>query len=298
MEHSLVDASDPKLAEDYLESCIAKQEPLQRVLRLACLLSLTKGIDRRRFDYLKREMVQTYGFEKMLTLNNLETLGMFQPVGARRPQWLNIRRTLKLVEDREKVQSELKDPKAPTDFHFVYSGYAPLSIRLIEYAHRPGWQRLHDVMNLIPGKMFEYSQELPASVQELAKATHLANTGTAAGTKAPTAGTTPGVTTGGTGQPTPSTQPATGATTTATATGNERKKPLTLVFFLGGVTFAEISALRFLAERDSHGRDYLIATTKLINGTSLLESVQETVVNRLRRATIKVGGTGNPKLDV
>jgi hypothetical protein len=33
----------------------------------------------------------------------------------------------------------------------------------------------------------------------------------------------------------------------------EKKKPLTLVYFIGGVTFAEISALRFLSEREGHG---------------------------------------------
>lgn len=93
----------------------------------------------------------------------------------------------------------------------------------------------------------------------------------------------------------------------------ESKKPLTLVFFLGGVTFAEISALRWLgmtqndqpwflcssflvclimfsfraAQQDSHPRDYIIATTKLINGDTLLETMLEDVENNLRRETIK-----------
>ena len=55
---------------------------------------------------------------------------------------------------------------------------------------------------------------------------------------------------------------------------------VTLVFFLGGCTFTEISAIRFL-ESQSEGRDYLIATTKLINGNSLLESAMENIDGKL-----------------
>jgi hypothetical protein len=62
---------DTQTAEDYLEACIAKQEPLPKVLRLACLLSLTKGIEKKKYDFFKRELIHTYGFEKMFTLNNL-----------------------------------------------------------------------------------------------------------------------------------------------------------------------------------------------------------------------------------
>ncbi len=36
----------------------------------------------------------------------------------------------------------------------------------------------------------------------------------------------------------------------------------------------------------SVGRDYIVATTKLMNGNSLLESVTETVWNRLKKNTI------------
>jgi hypothetical protein len=55
---------------------------------------------------------------------------------------------------------------------------------------------------------------------------------------------------------------------------------------LGGVTFAEMSALRFLSESISHPRDYIIATTKLINGSTLIDSVTEQVLNRLKKSSI------------
>lgn len=45
-----------------------------------------------------------------------------------------------------------------------------------------------------------------------------------------------------------------------------------LVFFLGGCTFAEISALRFLSKQEENNVEFLIATTKLVNKNSFLDS--------------------------
>ncbi len=175
---------------------------------------------------------------------------------------------------------------------------------------------MEEVLNLIPGKMFEFTQELPSSVQERAKVA--AASTPAAGGGGGGAGGAAGVITdgktavGGVATPKPGdpklVAAAGGAAGVSTAGGaagggadkkggdaaapaassadGNKKKPLTLVYFIGGVTFAEISALRFLGERESHGRDYLIATTKLINGNTLLESVQETVWNRLKKDTL------------
>lgn len=48
--------------------------------------------------------------------------------------------------------------------------------------------------------------------------------------------------------------------------------------FIGGVTFAEIGALRFLSTRPEVRSDFIVATTKLNNGTSMLETFLEDVV--------------------
>uniref|UniRef100_A0A8W7PQX2 VPS33A n=1 Tax=Anopheles coluzzii TaxID=1518534 RepID=A0A8W7PQX2_ANOCL len=48
-----------------------------------------------------------------------------------------------------------------------------------------------------------------------------------------------------------------------------------VVFFVGGCTFAEISALRFLAQQDDNNVEFLICTTKLINKNTFLDSFIE-----------------------
>lgn len=64
--------------------------------------------------------------------------------------------------------------------------------------------------------------------------------------------------------------------------GSRSKKPLTLVYFLGGVTHAEVSAFRYLSELENHGTDYIVATTELVNGRSLMEQCVEALESRLK----------------
>ena len=52
--------------------------------------------------------------------------------------------------------------------------------------------------------------------------------------------------------------------------GADGRQPKTLVFFLGGCTYAEIAAIRFLGSLI--GREFTIATTNMLNGTTMLVS--------------------------
>lgn len=57
--------------------------------------------------------------------------------------------------------------------------------------------------------------------------------------------------------------------------GQQGENRTTLVFFLGGVSYAEIAALRFLSQMEDSGMEYIIATTKLINGTTWIKSLMD-----------------------
>ncbi|WRX12445.1 Sec1-like protein - like 4 [Theobroma cacao] len=50
------------------------------------------------------------------------------------------------------------------------------------------------------------------------------------------------------------------------------RRSLVLVVFVGGVTFAEISALRFLSAQEGMAYDLIIGTTKIVNGHTLAET--------------------------
>ena len=59
------------------------------------------------------------------------------------------------------------------------------------------------------------------------------------------------------------------------------KPPVTLVFFVGGVTFAEVAALRWLGRNSTPRREYLVATTNLTTGDTMMESLIATCENQL-----------------
>ncbi|ERE75987.1 vacuolar protein sorting-associated protein 33A-like protein [Cricetulus griseus] len=160
---------------------------------------------------------KTYGYEHILTLNNLEKAGLLKAQTGGRNNYPTIRKTLRLWMDDVNEQN-------PTDISYVYSGYAPLSVRLAQLLSRPGWRSIEEVLRILPGPHFEERQSLPTGLQKKR-------------------------------------QP-----------GENR---VTLIFFLGGVTFAEIAALRFLSQLEDGGTEYVIATTKLMNGSSWVEALME-----------------------
>ena len=52
-----------------------------------------------------------------------------------------------------------------------------------------------------------------------------------------------------------------------------REKKVMLVYYIGGVTFGEIAALRFLSDKPDFPFRIIICTTKLINGNSFVKDL-------------------------
>ncbi|KAL6552872.1 Vacuolar protein-sorting-associated protein 33 [Orobanche hederae] len=189
---------------------IHKQEPLVNVLRVIILFSITNsGLPKKTFDYLRRELLHSYGFEHIATLNNLEKAGLFRKQDSR-SNWMTIKRALQLlVEDTNTIN--------PNDISYVFYGYAPLSVRLVQHARRSGWRPIEEILRLLPGPHSEIKRGGFTSI--------------------PSNDTLPG-----TGSLNGLEKPADG------------RRTLVLVVFIGGVTFAEVSALRFLS---SQGKEWL-----------------------------------------
>lgn len=227
MEHTIVEAESYDICLDYIEEMIHKQEPLVSVLRQLILLSVTNaGLPKRNFDYIRREILHSYGFEHIATLNNLEKAGLVKKQEGK-SNWLLIKRALNLVV-------EDTDTTNPKDVSYVFSGYAPLSIRLIQHAIRSGWRPLEEILKLLPGTHTESKRSAFANgtLDTLPGGSHMDKV-------------------------------------------QDGRRSLVLVVFVGGVTFAEISALRFLSSQEGMAYDIIIGTTKIINGNTLTETFLE-----------------------
>ncbi|PWN34313.1 Sec1-like protein [Meira miltonrushii] len=257
-----------------IEDLLSAQAPVLTVIRLLCLFSVVSGgIKPKNLEYLKREIVQTYGYEYIPLLDMLAKTGLMTratPSSTRTSVGFQaVRSSLRLVVDDI-------DEHDPNDVSYTYSGYAPLSIRLVQaiaqkdallarntgqsqggqslsLASAPkahpilGWRGFEDVVRSLEGATFDEVQgkdeiHTRAGIDgaNARKTTDTSNI----------AANPPGMGSS-----------ALNATTT------------TMVFFLGGVTFAEISALRFMASR-TRNRRFLIATTNTITGDTMIKSLQ------------------------
>ncbi|KAG6886826.1 hypothetical protein C0992_002125, partial [Termitomyces sp. T32_za158] len=238
---------------------IAEGADLQIILRLLCLASITAGgIKAKALESIKREILQAYGYNYLPLLLSLASpsLGLLVPnplpplrTSNLKYPFTAIRKSLRLlIDDSPEGIDEVEN-----DISFTYSGYAPISIRLIQCVAQKGgvisnpteksandtstkqekmqahpivgWKGFEDVVASIPGETVDIVQKnvakrspaIPSLLQAPAKST-------------------------------------------------------TIVFFLGGCTYTEIAAIRWVG-RQNRGRKFLVATTGIISGASMIDSI-------------------------
>lgn len=227
-ELEFINGVDTDKVNPHIEECIARQEPITKVLRLICVQCFTNnGLKPKILDYYKREIIQTYGYQHILTLINLEKVGILKTYGSYGNRTYSVqRKTLKLTVEEPNEQT-------PVDIAYVHSGYAPLSIRLAQFLAHPGWRAITDVLKILPEPTIDEIQQIPVGLRKRR------NSGT------------------------------------SIQSGLVDDQRVILVFFLGGCTFAEIAALRFLSQQEDLNVEFLVATTKIINGDTFFESLTE-----------------------
>jgi vacuolar protein sorting-associated protein 33A len=222
---------------DELDELVATQYPPYRFFRLLCLQSLCSGgIKYNRYDSLRRDIVQTYGYEYLFVLDNLEKAGLLR----RRDGLFNMDTSMlnKLREPLGLIHAEV-DTGDPDDIAYVSSGYAPLSARLVQRAVN-GWSGQAEILRELPGRLVDVTQQNPP--EDLAAAL-----------KRPAVGSLGAL--------------------AAAATDGGSKKAVMMVFYIGGVTYSELAALRFLSKRPQFPYHIVCVTTKVINGQTLLQSL-------------------------
>ncbi|KAK4047784.1 Vacuolar protein-sorting-associated protein 33 [Microbotryomycetes sp. JL221] len=214
IQQNLVAGVDVAKQEQAIHNLINQEAPMRTVLRLLCIYSIVcGGLKPKLLEELKRDFLQE--------------LELLSRATSAKSAFAQARKPLRLIVDDV-------DEQNPKDISYVFSGYAPLSVRLIQCAlgrnsgagnDAPpgsalnGWHGIEDVLKTLPGEAFEEAQVPDWSSRSAAS----------------------------------------GISTTA-------------VCFLGGVTYAEIAALRLL-NRQTPARNLLILTTGCVQGSSLITSL-------------------------
>ncbi|KAI0778775.1 Sec1-like protein [Trametes elegans] len=258
-----------------IEDMIAQGADMRTVLRLLCLASIVLGgVKAKTLENMKREVVQTYGYNYLPLLLSLAA----PPLAALLPNPLPPNTPASVAESkfpysslRKSLRLLIEDPdpleELENDISYVYSGFAPISVRLVQCVAQKGgvlsnpalekdkkpaggedgsrrassapmvqahpivgWKGFEDVVTSIPGETVDIVQKLPGG------------------------------------------QDGSALPPVSTLMLPRERTTTTVVFFLGGVTYTEIAALRWVA-RQNKGRRFLIATTGIINGNSMIDSI-------------------------
>jgi len=263
-ERLCVEGQDLNRVMDHIEVMIYRGDEAIPCLRMICLACICfGGFPTKIYEKIFTDLFNAFGGEICLKLYALETAGLFleKDQAKLRPRgFAAARKALKLVADN------VDGSEAPKDITFAYSssGYAPLSCRLIEGATRGPWRAIapnntgEEVLKSLPGELFEYTQTVDdygfainakASYKEFDKRRNKS----------------------------------------APLDGRDElwPKPTVLVFFIGGVTHAEIACLRHLATTKHCGCNFVIATTKVFQGDALIDTCGEDL-KRLKLRTREI----------
>ncbi|XP_029933079.1 vacuolar protein sorting-associated protein 33B [Myripristis murdjan] len=247
-EHSLLEGFEIRECISFIEEHINRQVSMIESLRLLCLLSLTEnGLLPKDYRSLKAQYLQSYGVDHLLTFANLKQLGLL--VEQQPGETLTVMESKmgKLVND--KTAGKLTDAFSSLA---KKSNFRALSRRLSlvpksdeEYDLRVP----RDMAYIFSGAYIPLSCKLIEQVLErdgwtgLEEVTRLLNGHEFAVTGSNGADLRP----------------------------QSDAQRIILVMFLGGCTFSEISALRFLGRE--RGYKFIVLTTAITNSARLIEAM-------------------------
>nr|AAI35359.1 LOC100125133 protein [synthetic construct] len=245
-EHSLLEGFEIRESISFIEEHINRQVSPIESLRLLCLLSITEyGLITKDYRSLKTQYLQSYGPEHLLTFSNLKRTGLLteQAPGE----------TLTAVENK---MSKLVTDKAAGKLTDAFSSLAKKS----------NFRGIGKKLGLIPRVDGEYDLKTPKDMAYIFSGAYIPLSCKLMEQVLQRKGWT-GL-----------------EEVTRLLNGNEFAEQLcdrnsgsqrTIVaVFLGGCTFSEISALRFLGKEA--GYKFIFLTTSITNGARMLESMMET----------------------
>ena len=224
MEQSILAGDINNDVYEFIDNEMTKQNEEYNILKILCLISnLKNGIKSKLYDQIKRDFIQIYGFQELFLLNNLEKINALK-IQEGSNYYNDIEKKLKLI-------NEDVDLNEPNDISYAYSGYAPISIRLIEKAVTKGWKSIEDVLFKLSG---EY--DFPKNEKN-----------------------------------------------------NLPEKKIFLVVFVGGITYGELGAIRYLNSKSKNNK-FIVITTSMINHKKIFNSLKRGKYKYFPEDSINING--------
>jgi len=222
-----------------IDERIAWKDNIFCILRYLCIITHSLGpqLKRKDYDLIKKDLIQTFGLQYLVLIHALEQVGLIYLNDSNKNIKTNETYFERLKREFNLLQEDQVNIMDPQDIYYIYYQYAPISIRLIEKIVFQTSNNIQDTMNILSGATFIDTQQVPMELKRHRR----------------------------------------GSTSSMNSLNKPNKQQnteskVTLVVFIGGITYGEIAALRFLADQN---HDFIIATTHFINGTNLMKSLLE-----------------------
>ena len=166
-------ATVPSNLKLFYDDYIADKKNLYKLITLLILETLTQGCVKE-YNSLKRDILNVYGYQYIFLLRDLETIGLIKEradaIGLIKEK-VNIKNMImeltypQILNKLGLINPDANNPKNKfKDCSYIFQGYCPIILRLIERAVEGKWGKLKDVITKIPGYTL-----FPENEQEIEK---------------------------------------------------------------------------------------------------------------------------------
>ncbi|SBS84165.1 vacuolar protein sorting-associated protein 33, putative (VPS33) [Plasmodium malariae] len=201
-----------------IQLLIYTNESIFEVYRILCLFCvITNGCNESYINGIKKDIIEQYGINELTRLNKLHLCNILKHQSKQKFVWNYLKNHFNLLSNEE------------NDISYVCNGYAPLSVRLIEYMGvvKNNIQVFPEIFNLLNGPTLDIVQNAVGfdNILDIPKKIN-----------------------------------------------NKKKKKNVILFYVGGISYAEIASIRKL-NKNNQNYNYLIFTTEIISSKKLLQSM-------------------------
>ena len=201
----------PDKLHDFIDDELSKKSDKYSILKILCLECILYGGIRYKFyEQFEKDFLTTYGYKNLILWKNLEKAGFIKTQD-------NDLFFSAVCNDLNLLYPDI-DVINPNDSSYVFGGYCPIIIRLIEKAFSTGWGMIKDIIKKIPDQI-----NFPSDESEITNNDY-----------------------------------------------NDIK--YFLVVFIGGITYGELAAIRYL-NKTYKNKKFIVLTTSMINYKNIFDSL-------------------------
>lgn len=249
VERNLIEGIENRASLNFIENGIIKLYPKDLMLRLICLYCIChSGISHKELHSLIRYYTQSYGYESIITFCNLKKLGIVFE-SSNQFNFVTPNSAQKLLAYQSSIStSTVSSSESIKKFRHIIKKF-----NLIPLIENESYNIRNptDCGYVFAGAYFPFICKLVQSFIDLKSSTQIDEWCKHTQCKL---------------------QPSVIPTQHSNRDSQLKTKRIQIILFVGGVTYAEVSAIRFLSKQK--GIPILILTTSVTNGNTFLESLQ------------------------